>query len=92
MTRFDIKVYKAVLKIPLGKVRTYGWVAKKIGHPKAYRAVGNALNKNPWPVIVPCHRVIASGGKLGGFSQGIDKKKKLLELERKIRQWLTNKK
>ena len=92
MTQFEIKVYKAVLAIPLGEVRTYKWVAKKIGSPKAYRAVGNALNRNPWPIIVPCHRVIAQGGKLGGFSRGVAKKKNLLELESKIKQWLTRKK
>jgi methylated-DNA-[protein]-cysteine S-methyltransferase len=92
MTSFTKKVYKAVLKIPFGEVRTYKWVAKKIGHPQAYRAVGNTLNKNPWPIIVPCHRVVASGGKLGGFSQGINKKKRLLELERKIKQLLMDRK
>ena len=92
MTPFAKKVYKVVSGIPLGEVRTYKWVAKKIGHPRAYRAVGNALNKNPWPIIVPCHRVVASSGKLGGFSQGIYKKKKLLDLERNIKQCLKGRK
>ena len=91
MTLFEKKVYKAVLGIPLGQVRTYQWVAKRIGYPKAARAVGNALNKNPWPVVIPCHRVVASGGRLGGFSRGLEKKKKLLMLEKKITQWLANK-
>lgn len=91
MTPFAKKVYKAVLRIPLGEVRTYKWVAKKIGYPKAYRAVGNALNKNPWPIIIPCHRVVASDGGLGGYSRGLNRKKKLMELERKIRRWLESK-
>lgn len=91
MTPFAKKVYKAVLRIPLGEVRTYKWVAKKIGYPKAYRAVGNALNKNPWPIIIPCHRVVACDGGLGGYSRGLNRKKKLMELERKIRRWLESK-
>jgi O-6-methylguanine DNA methyltransferase len=61
-------------------VRTYGWVAEQIGNPKAARAVGNALNKNPFPVVVPCHRVVAKNG-LGGFSRGIKVKKRILRSE-----------
>lgn len=91
MTQFEKKVYKAVLGIPLGQVRTYRWVAGRIGYPKAARAVGNALNKNPWPVVIPCHRVVASGGGLGGYSRGLEKKKKLLKTEKKIAQWLASK-
>ncbi len=91
MTPFAKKVHRAVLSIPLGEVRTYKWVAKKIGYPKAYRAVGNALNKNPWPIIIPCHRVIASDGGFGGYSRGLNRKKKLLGLERKILRWLKSK-
>lgn len=69
------------MKIPAGQTRSYAWVAKKIGHPKAARAVGQAVKKNPFPIVVPCHRVIASDGSIGGFSLGIKKKKELLARE-----------
>jgi len=85
MNSFTKKVYKAVLTIPLGEVRTYKWVAKKIGHPKAYRAVGQALKNNPYPLIIPCHRVVSSSGALGGYAWGVKKKKVLLNLERQIK-------
>lgn len=80
-TEFQKKVYKAIRKIPKGQVRTYKWVAQKIGNSKAYRAVGQALKINPYPGIIPCHRVIKSDGALGGFSKGIKKKKRLLKKE-----------
>ena len=80
-TSFQLKVYKTVKKIPRGQVRSYRWVAQEIGHPEAYRAVGNALNKNPHPVIVPCHRVVKSDGLLGGFSKGVKEKLRLLKAE-----------
>ena len=86
MTPFAKKVYKVVLTIPLGEVRTYKWVAQKAGRPKAYRAIGQILNKNPYPVIIPCHRVVAAGGNLGGYSRGIKAKKVILDLERQIKQ------
>jgi methylated-DNA-[protein]-cysteine S-methyltransferase len=86
MTSFTRKVYNAVLSIPLGEVRTYKWVAKNIGRPKAYRAVGQVLKRNPWPLIIPCHRVVASRGQLGGYSLGLALKKKLLDLERQIKE------
>ena len=92
MTPFSKKVYKAVLSIPLGEVRTYKWVARRIGNPRACRAVGQALKDNPWPIIIPCHRVIASNGNLGGYSRGIKRKRKLLELEKEIKWCLANKK
>lgn len=85
MTPFAIKVYKAVLAIPLGEIRTYKWVACKIRHPKAFRAVGMALKNNPYPLMIPCHRVVASGGRLGGYSGGLKMKIKLLNLERQIK-------
>lgn len=85
MTTFAIKVYKVVLAIPLGEVRTYKWVARKAGNPRACRAVGQILKNNPYPLIIPCHRVVASGGGLGGYSRGIKMKKTLLDLERKIK-------
>ena len=86
MTLFARKVYKAVLSIPLGEVRTYKWVAKKAGRPKASRAVGQILNKNPYPLIIPCHRVVSSSGELGGYAWGRKTKKALLNLERQIRE------
>lgn len=86
ITPFAKKVYKAVLRIPLGQVRSYQWVARKIGQPKAARAVGQALKSNPWPLIIPCHRVVGEGGKLGGYSSGVNKKKALLDLEAQIRE------
>ncbi len=80
VTEFERRVYEAVKMIPCGKVRTYGWVAKEIGSPKAARAVGQALKKNPFAPIVPCHRVVAKNG-LGGFAWGLEKKRELLRGE-----------
>jgi methylated-DNA-[protein]-cysteine S-methyltransferase len=84
---FERAVYKALAAIPRGQVRTYRWVASKIGRPGASRAVGTALAKNPLPVIIPCHRVIKSDGSPGNFSAigGTKLKEKLLELERDSR-------
>lgn len=80
MREFQEKVYDVVKTIPKGEVRTYGWVAKQIGNPRAARAVGNALNKNPFAPKVPCHRVVAKNG-LGGFAKGLKAKRKLLRSE-----------
>lgn len=80
MKTFSEKVYEVVKKIPKGKVLTYKEVAKKAGNPKAYRAVGNILNKNFDPKI-PCHRVIRSDGKIGGYNRGSKKKKEILKKE-----------
>lgn len=91
MTPFAKKVYKVVLKIPLGEVRTYKWVARKIGCSRAARAVGQALKNNPYPLIIPCHRVIKSNGKLGGYSRGVKTKRLLLDLEKKIKNLCYNK-
>ena len=85
MSPFAKKVYRVVLGIPLGEVRSYKWVAEKAGKPKASRAVGQVLKRNPWPLIIPCHRVICSSGRLGGYSCGKEKKKTLLDLEKQIR-------
>ena len=85
MTSFAKKVYQVVSRIPLGEVRTYKWVAAKAGNFKAARAVGQILKNNPYPLIIPCHRVVGSCGKLGGYSQGKRKKEALLNLERQIR-------
>lgn len=78
---FAEKVLKVVSKIPCEKVMTYAQVAKAAGRPKAYRAVGNILNKNPRPIVVPCHRVVKSSGEVGGYVGGARKKRKLLREE-----------
>ena len=80
-TPFQAKVWETTRLIPYGKTRSYRWVAEQTGQPAAVRAVGQALARNPLPVIIPCHRVIASNGKLGGFSCGLEMKQKLLRLE-----------
>jgi methylated-DNA-[protein]-cysteine S-methyltransferase len=80
-TPFQIRVFKALQSIPYGEVKTYGEIAQLIGQPKASRAVGQAISKNPVLIVVPCHRVVASQG-LGGFSSGLDLKKVLLYHER----------
>jgi len=92
MTSFAKKVYQVVLSIPLGQTRTYKWVAQKAGRPGAFRAVGSVLNRNPFPVIIPCHRVIKSNNVLGGYKLGPRKKKALLDLEKEIVLCLKNKK
>ncbi len=79
--RFRMKVWEVLQKIPYGRVRSYGWVARKIGKPKAARAVGGACGANPVPLLVPCHRIVAGDGSLGGFSGGLGVKKRLLKLE-----------
>jgi methylated-DNA-[protein]-cysteine S-methyltransferase len=78
---FTQKVLKELLKIPYGEVRSYRWVGRRLGHEMAARAVGQAVKRNPIPIIIPCHRIIREGGALGGFSLGIDIKKRLLALE-----------
>jgi methylated-DNA-[protein]-cysteine S-methyltransferase len=75
------EVYNILLKIPAGKVSTYGDIAKALGHPKAARLVGQILHDNPNPVVVPCHRVIHSDGRLGGYAYGSERKRELLENE-----------
>ena len=80
-TSFQKKVWNILKEIPFGQIRTYKYVAHKIAKPKAFRAVGNAIGKNPLPIIIPCHRVIRSDGKIGGFSGGVKFKKELLKLE-----------
>ena len=93
MTKFQEKVYRFVTTIPKGQTRTYKDVAAAIGHPLAYRAVGSALNKNPFmsdlasQTRVPCHRVIKSDGSVGGFAHGTPKKLQLLNEENPINRW-----
>jgi len=78
---FFRKVFAAARRIPYGKTWTYGQLAARAGNPKAARAVGQAMARNPVPIVIPCHRVLASGGKLGGFGGGLDLKTALLNLE-----------
>jgi len=78
---FQQSVWQAMLAIPLGQTRSYGEIARIIGRPAAVRAVGGACGANPIPVLIPCHRVLAAGGKLGGFSGGLDWKRLLLGRE-----------
>ena len=85
-TKFQLKVWKYLKTIPKGQTRTYKQVAIAIKKPKAIRAVANAVGKNPYPIVIPCHRVIRSDGKLGGYSGpgGLKLKKKLLNKELKV--------
>ena len=80
-TDFDRRVWLQLAKIPYGKLRTYGEVARSLRKPQASRAVGQAAGRNPLPILVPCHRVIGRGGSLVGFAGGIDTKARLLRLE-----------
>ena len=83
-TKFQLKVWNYLKKIPKGKIKSYLEVAKAIGNPKAFRAVANAVGKNPYPPIIPCHRVIRTDGSLGGYSGkgGIQQKRRLLKSEK----------
>ena len=81
-TEFMQKVWQALASIPYGEVRTYGDIAKQIGAPKAYRAVGMACNRNPLPIVIPCHRVIGANGRLVGYAGGLETKATLLALEK----------
>ena len=80
-TEFQRAVWNAIREIPAGETRPYKWLAEQIGSPKAVRAVGGAVGANPISIIVPCHRVIRSDGKLGGYGGGVRQKRLLLELE-----------
>ena len=86
-TNFQRTVWKEISKIPFGETRTYKDLAIAIGKPNSSRAVANACGKNPYPVIIPCHRVIRSDGKLGGYSGvgGIKRKQKLLDMESNLK-------
>lgn len=80
-TDFQLQCWRALLDIPYGETRTYADIARAIGHPHAFRAVGMSNNRNPIAIVVPCHRVIASDGSLCGYGGGLDIKRKLLDLE-----------
>ena len=79
---FAASVLRETARIPYGETVSYGEIAARIGKPTASRAVGGALNKNPLPIVIPCHRVIAANGRLNGYAYGIDMKKMLLRLEK----------
>jgi methylated-DNA-[protein]-cysteine S-methyltransferase len=81
-TSFEKKVWSTLAEIPYGKTRSYKEIAEAIGHPKAFRAVGNANGSNPIPLILPCHRVIETNGGLGGYGHGLKMKRQLLDLEK----------
>ena len=83
-TAFQKMVWEKLREIPYGESRSYAWVAKQIGNPRAVRAVGMANNKNPLPPVIPCHRVIGSDGSLTGYASGLHVKKYLLEMEKGI--------
>ena len=80
-TDFEMKVWQLTATIPYGETRTYKWIAERMDKPRSVRAVGQALKRNPLPLIIPCHRVIKSDGDLGGYSSGVDIKRRLLEME-----------
>lgn len=81
-TVFQLMVWEELLKVPYGQTVTYGELAKRVGMPKAARAVGSALNRNPVPILVPCHRVVGAKGQLTGFAGGVEVKQALLNLEK----------
>jgi len=85
LTPFAKKVFKIVAKIPFGEVRSYKWVAQKAGRPRAFRAVGQILKRNPCPLIMPCHRVVKSDRLPGGYIFGENNKRELLALERAVK-------
>jgi len=83
LTDFQRRVYAAICRIPPGETRSYQWVAERIGRPRAARAVGHALHRNPFAPTVPCHRVVRADGSLGGYAGGLAKKRELLHAERR---------
>jgi methylated-DNA-[protein]-cysteine S-methyltransferase len=80
-TEFERRIWSVLNEIPFGETRSYKWVAEKAGSASAVRAVGQALSKNPVPIVLPCHRVIESDGSIGGYSSGTDIKRRLLDME-----------
>ncbi len=80
-TEFQMLVWQELLRIPYGETRTYAEIAQRLGNQRAARAVGAANHHNPIPVVIPCHRVVATGGGLGGFGGGVELKRRMLELE-----------
>jgi methylated-DNA-[protein]-cysteine S-methyltransferase len=89
---FTQTVLRFIAKIPYGETRSYRWIAQKLGNPNASRAVGNALARNPLPIIIPCHRVVRADGSIGPFALGSEWKKKLLSLEKRRAKSATSRK
>ena len=83
-TVFQKKVWQALKEIPYGQTRSYGEIARQVGCPKGFRAVGMANHRNPLPILIPCHRVVGSKGALTGYAGGVELKGQLLELEKKF--------
>jgi methylated-DNA-[protein]-cysteine S-methyltransferase len=84
-TGFQRQVWRTLQRVPYGKLRSYQWVAARVGGPRYARAVGNAVGANPLPIVIPCHRIVAQDASLGGFSGGLPTKRKLLTLEGTLR-------
>ena len=82
LSDFERDVLKKTLEIPKGEIRPYGWIAREIGRPKAVRAVGSALGRNPIPILIPCHRVVRSDGQIGNYAFGAEMKRALLDREK----------
>lgn len=87
-TSFQRQVWRTLLRVPYGKLRSYQWIAARVGGPQYARAVGNAVGANPIPIVIPCHRIVAHDASLGGFSGGLSMKRKLLSLEGTLMQLL----
>jgi len=84
-TAFQRQVWRTLQRVPFGKLRSYQWVATRVGGRRYARAVGNAVGANPLPIVIPCHRIVAQDSSLGGFSGGLPTKRKLLTLEGTLR-------
>lgn len=84
-TPFGRAVWEATLAIPYGQTQSYGWIAEQIGKPQAPRAVGQALARNPLPIVVPCHRVVGEDGSVRGYGKGLEIRKRLLEIEASLK-------
>ncbi len=80
-TTFQRQVWRTLQRVPYSKLRSYRWIAARVGGPQYARAVGNAVGANPLPIVIPCHRIVAHDASLGGFSGGLSMKRKLLSLE-----------
>lgn len=87
-TSFQRQVWRTLQRVPYGKLRSYQWIASRVGGPHYARAVGNAVGANPLPIVIPCHRIVAHDASLGGFSGGLSMKRKLLSLEGTLTQLL----
>ena len=80
-TDFELRVWRAIAEVPFGQTRSYAEIARRVGAPRAFRAVGRAVGRNPIWLVIPCHRIVASDGGLGGYAGGLERKRRLLEHE-----------